>query len=123
MPNHSFWHVLTRSIVENDRISPRLLTTFAFTGAALALLWRGAMKSPEVINGIVISSWPPEYIWSGLLLLIAALLGLGKAVEGLVATSKIKADAAVATAIATGQAPGAAPSATTTTTTTLGNEA
>lgn len=69
------------SFTENERLSPRLVTVFAFSTAALGLLWRGAMVPPRVEGGIIITSWPPEYIWSGLCLLIAGLLGLGKVVD------------------------------------------
>lgn len=124
IPNskRTLWELLVRSITENDRISPRLLTVFVFVFAAVALLARGAFKQPQVVNGIVLSSWPPEYIWSGLLLLIAGLLGLGKVTEALVTRSKIQADAQVATAELTGQTPGAPATATTITTTELSNQ-
>lgn len=70
-----------RSVIENDRFSPRLLTVFAFVLAALLLLYKGATTLPTVVGGVIISAWPPEYIWSGLILLIAGLLGLGKVVN------------------------------------------
>lgn len=73
----TFWELLMRSVMENDRFSPRLLTTFSLVAAALALLWRGATTPPKVINGILVTGWPPEYIWATLCALIAALLGLG----------------------------------------------
>ena len=74
-------HLLARSFVENERLSPRLLTVFAFVGAALLLIWRGATTPAHVEGGIILTAWPPEYIWSGLMLTIAGLLGLGKVVE------------------------------------------
>ena len=114
-----FLHLLLNSIVEKDRISPRLATVFAFVLATLALLWRGAAKQPEVVQGIIISSWPPEYIWIGLLGLIAGLLGLGKVADTLLSKTQIVADAQVATAGLTGDAPPAPATATTTTQTTL----
>ncbi|MCC3159667.1 hypothetical protein LJ737_20670 [Hymenobacter sp. 15J16-1T3B] len=76
-PRRTFWQLLLRSVMENERFSPRLLTTFSFVLAALLLLWRGAVVRPEVINGILVTGWPPEYIWATLCALIAALLGLG----------------------------------------------
>lgn len=121
-PNHSFLQLLLRSVTEGQKLSPRLLTTFAFTTAALALLWRGAAKQPEVIQGIILSSWPPEYIWLGLLGLITALLGLGKASDVLLAKTQIIADAQVATASITGETPAAPATATTTTQTVLTND-
>lgn len=73
----TFWELLMRSVMEQDRFSPRLLTTFALVAAALLLLWRGASTPVRVINGILVTGWPPEYIWATLCALIAALLGLG----------------------------------------------
>lgn len=78
---------LYRSVTENDRLSPRLATVFAFVAAALALLWHGARTPAVVLNGVIITAWPPEYIWSGLCLIIAGLLGLGKVVD---AYAKVK---------------------------------
>lgn len=78
---------LYRSVTENDRLSPRLATVFAFVAAALALLWHGARTPAVVLNGVIITAWPPEYIWSGLCLIIAGLLGLGKVVD---AFTKVK---------------------------------
>ena len=121
-PKHSFWQLLLRSVTEGQKLSPRLLTVFAFVAATLALLWRGAAKRPEVIQGIIISSWPPEYIWLGLLGLIAGLLGLGKVADTLLTRSQISADAQVATAEATGTAPAVPTTATTTTQTTISTE-
>ncbi len=74
---HTFWRMLVLSVTEAGRFSPRLLTTFSFVLAALLLLWRGAVVKPQVINGILVTGWPPEYIWATLCALIAALLGLG----------------------------------------------
>ena len=79
--------LLGNSFVENGRVSPRLVTVFAFTLAALWLLYRGSTVEAKVVGGIVLSPWPPEYIWSGLCLLIAGLLGLGKVVD---AYAKVK---------------------------------
>ena len=122
-PNqHRFQHLLLNSVVEAGKFSPRLLTVFAFVQAALALLWRGAAKRPEVIQGIIISSWPPEYIWYGLLGLIAGLLGLGKVADTLLTKTQITADAQVATAGLTGETPPAPATATTTTQTVLTTE-
>lgn len=73
--------LLGRSFVEDERLSPRLLTVFAFVLAALWLLWRGAITPPQVQGGIILTAWPPEYIWNGLFLTIAGLLGLGKVVN------------------------------------------
>jgi len=109
-----------RSVTENERLSPRLATVFVFVAAAVGLLWHGATTPARVEGGIILTAWPPEYIWSGVCLIIAGLLGLGKVTDALVTRSKIQADAAVATAETTGQNPGAGTSATTTTTTTLG---
>ena len=72
---------LLLSFTEGGRISPRLTTVFAFSAAALWLLYRGSTVPATVVGGIVLSPWPPEYIWSGLCLLIAGLLGLGKVVD------------------------------------------
>ena len=121
-PKHSFTRLLLRSVTEADKLSPRLLTVFAFVLATLALLWRGAAKRPEVISGILISSWPPEYIWLGLLGLIAGLLGLGKVADTLLSRSQITAAAQVATAEATGTGPPLPTTATTTTQTILSTE-
>ena len=118
-PRHSFAQLLLRSITEADKVSPRLATVFAFVLATLALLFRGAAKRPEVVQGIIISSWPPEYIWIGLLGLIAGLLGLGKVADTLLSKTQIVADAQVATANITGETPAAPATATTTTQTTL----
>ena len=117
-PRHSFVQLLLRSVTEGEKLSPRLLTVFAFVLATLALLWRGAVSRPEVVQGIIISSWPPEYIWIGLLGLIAGLLGLGKVADTLLTKTQITADAQVATAGLTGEAPAAPATATTTTQTT-----
>ena len=100
------WEMLVRSITENDRFSPRLLTTFAFSGAALLMLRHGALTPPVVLNGAVVTGWPPEYIWNGLIFLVISLLLGGKAAEAFVSGTKIKAEAAVAAAEATGQQPG-----------------
>ena len=121
-PRHSFLQLLLRSVTEGEKLSPRLLTVFAFVVATLALLWRGAAKRPEVIQGIIISSWPPEYIWLGLLGLIAGLLGLGKVADTLLSRSQISAAAQVATAEATGTAPPVPTTATTTTQTVLSTD-
>lgn len=121
-PRHSFPQLLLRSVLENGRFSPRLLTVFAFVVATLALLARGAAKPPEVIQGIIISSWPPEYIWIGLLGLIGSLLGLGKVADTLLTRSQITADAQVATAGLTGTAPPVPTTATTTTQTVLSTD-
>lgn len=96
---------LYRSVTENERLSPRLATVFVFVAAAIMLLYHGATTPPKVEGGIILSAWPPEYIWSGVCLIIAGLLGLGKASDALVARAQIQADAAVATATATGQQP------------------
>ena len=122
-PRHSFFQLLLRSVTEADKLSPRLLTVFAFVAATLALLWRGAAKRPEVIQGIIISSWPPEYIWLGLLGLIAGLLGLGKVADTFLTRSQIAADAQVTTAGITGSAPAPPATATTTTQTILSTDA
>ena len=119
---HSFPQLLLRSVTESNKLSPRLLTVFAFVVATLALLWRGAAKAPEVVQGIIISSWPPEYIWLGLLGLIGSLLGLGKVADTLLTRSQITADAQVATASLTGTAPPLPTTATTTTQTTLSTD-
>ena len=108
--------------MESEKLSPRLLTVFAFVVATLALLWRGAAKQPEVIQGIIISSWPPEYIWIGLCGLIVTLLGLGKAADTLLAKTQITADAQITTAGITGTASPAPATATTTTQTILSTE-
>ena len=121
-PRHSFSQLLVRSVTEGEKLSPRLLTVFAFVLATLALLWRGAAKSPEVVQGIIISSWPPEYIWLGLLGLIAGLLGLGKVADTFLSRSQIAADAQVTTAGITGQTPPTPATATTTTQTTISTE-
>ena len=121
-PRHSFFQLLLRSVTEGEKLSPRLLTVFAFVVATLALLWRGAAKRPEVISGIIISSWPPEYIWLGLLGLIAGLLGLGKVADTLLTRSQISADAQVAAAEATGTAPAVPTTATTTTQTVISTD-
>ena len=119
---HSFLQLLLRSVTEGEKLSPRLLTVLAFVVATLALLWRGAAKRPEVIQGIIISSWPPEYIWLGLLGLIAGLLGLGKVADTLLTRQQISAAAQVATAEATGTAPPVPTTATTTTQTVLSTD-
>ena len=116
---HSFLQLMLRSVTEGEKLSPRLLTVFTFVTATIILLWRGAAKRPEVIQGIIISSWPPEYIWIGLLSLIAGLLGLGKVADTLLTHSQITADAQVATATVTGETPALPATATTTTETTL----
>ena len=121
-PRHSFFQLLLRSVTEGEKLSPRLLTVFAFVLATLALLWRGAAKQPEVVQGILISSWPPEYIWIGLLGLVAGLLGLGKVADTLLTRSQITADAQVATAGLTGTAPPLPTTATTTTQTVLSTD-
>ena len=121
-PRHSFAQLLLNSITEGGRLSPRLLTVFAFVVATLALLWRGASKHPEVVQGIIISSWPPEYIWLGLLGLIAGLLGLGKVADTFLTRSQIAADAQVTTAGITGTAPPVPATVSTTTQTVLSTE-
>lgn len=82
-----FLRLIGRSVVEDDRLSPRLLTVFAFVLAALWLIYHGATTPAKVENGIILTAWPPEYIWSGLCLIIAGLLGLGKVVN---AFTKVK---------------------------------
>lgn len=101
---------LYRSVTENDRLSPRLATVFAFVAAALALLWHGARTPAVVLNGVIITAWPPEYIWSGLCLIIAGLLGLGKVVD---AFTKVKLEAPPADNSTTIQTDSAAVSANT----------
>jgi len=66
------------SVVENNRFSPRLLTTFAVVGVTLYLELRAAHTAPSVLNGVQVSTWPPEYVLIANLTLIGALLGLGK---------------------------------------------
>ena len=101
---------LYRSVTENDRLSPRLATVFAFVAAALALLWHGARTPAVVLNGVIITAWPPEYIWSGLCLIIAGLLGLGKVVD---AYAKVKLEGPPADNSTTIQADAASVSANT----------
>ena len=110
------------SFTEDGRLSPRLVTVFAFVTAALLLLWRGATTPPTVEAGVILTAWPPEYIWSGVCLIIAGLLGLGKVTDALVTRTRIQATAAVDTAVAVGAAPPAPATATTQTTTTLGTD-
>lgn len=110
---------LYNSVTEGGRLSPRLVTVFAFVTAALLLLWRGATVPARVEAGVILTAWPPEYIWSGVCLIIAGLLGLGKVTDALVARSQIQATAAVDTALATGMPPMPPATATTQTTTTL----
>ncbi len=76
-PKRTFSELLMRSVMENERFSPRLLTTFGFTLSALGLLLKGALTKPALLSGILVTGYPPEYIWAGLLAIIAALLGLG----------------------------------------------
>ena len=122
-PRHSFLQLMLRSVTEQEKLSPRLLTVLAFVAATIALLWRGAAKAPEVVQGIIISSWPPEYIWLGLLGLIGSLLGLGKVADTLLTKTQITADAQVTTAGITGSAPTPPATATTTTQTILSTDA
>lgn len=63
--------LLYGSFVVNEKVSPRLLTVFAFVAVAL---W-------QVVYGSLTATWPPSYVWDGEVLLIAGLLGLGKLAE------------------------------------------
>lgn len=60
--------LLVRSVVENNRVSPRLATVFAFSAVAL---W-------QLVYGTLTAKWPPSFIWESEILLVLGLLGLGK---------------------------------------------
>lgn len=77
-PREQLRPLLLNSVVESGRFSPRLLTTFAVVSVTLYLELKAAHAKPEVVNGLQISPWPPEYVLLANLTLIGALLGLGK---------------------------------------------
>ncbi|QNH60763.1 hypothetical protein [Hymenobacter sediminicola] len=72
-----FGELLVRSLTEDNRFSPRLLTTFAIVAVTVYLELRGAHMQPEIVGGVLLTGYPPEYVLLANIGLIAALLGIG----------------------------------------------